>query len=560
MVPLPSSGCSSRVVALMQIPDISLPSTPDPARGQAFAQLLNLVEALVAENQAHRAENQRLRDEIARLKGSSPKPDIPAPIPPADHSSEAERQTRTPRGKASKNPNLQITRDQPCTVDPATLPSGATRAGTTETIVQDLRLTPEVIRFVRDVWFVPSTGATITAPLPAGYDGEFGPHIQALTIALGYGANVSQPSLLTTYQDAGIAIGAGTIARSLGDHTGRWQKEAAAIQQAGLASGDWHASDQTATRVKGQNQTCHVLGNDQYTVYQTRPGGTRQDVLAVLWGQEPRFCLNDDALAWLSHAQVAGGVVARLREVLPWELSLTDADLTTRLIEAGIVLREAQHQQVWDALGIAAYHAQEGVPIVRQLLSDDASVYDLLTDEHILCWVHDGRHYAKLSPVVPRHQELLATFRKDYWDYYRKLAAYREAPSAEARDRLRTEFATLFGQRTGYDALDDRIAKTWANTDLLLGVLSHPEIPLHNNAMELAARRRVRKRDVSFGPQSDAGARAWDTFQTIIATAAKQGVRLYDYLLKRRTDPEITPSLADRIRERSRPAPSLDPA
>lgn len=95
--------------------------------------------------------------------------------------------------------------------------------------------------------------------------------------------------------------------------------------------------------------------------------------------------------------------------------------------------------------------------------------------------------------------------------------------------------------------------------ELLLGVLSHPEIPLHNNAMELAARRRVRKRDVSFGPQSEAGARAWDTFQTIIATAAKQGVRLYDYLLKRRTEPELTPSLADRISGRSRPAPSFDP-
>jgi Transposase IS66 family len=301
-----------------------------------------------------------------------------------------------------------------------------------------------------------------------------------------------------------------------------------------------------------------VLGNDQYTVYQTRPGGTRQDVLAVLWGQEPQFRLDDDALAWLEHAHVASTLVTRLRDGLPWEQDLTDADLTTRLHAAGIVLRDQQHQHVWDALGIAAYHAQTGVPIVRQLLSDDASVYHLLTDEHLLCWVHDGRHYAKLSPVVPQHQALLTAFRTDYWDYYRKLVAYRVVPTAAASDSLRTDFATLFGQRTGYAALDDRIAKTQANMDLLLGVLDHPEIPLHNNAMELAARRRVRKRDVSFGPQSAAGAQAWDTFQTIIATAGKQGVRLYDYLLKRRTDPANTPSLADRIRERSRPAPSPD--
>ena len=70
----------------------------------------------------------------------------------------------------------------------------------------------------------------------------------------------------------------------------------------------------------------------------------------------------------------------------------------------------------------------------------------------------------------------------------------------------------------------------------------------------------MRKRDVSFGPQSDAGAQAWDTFQTIIGTAAKQGVRLYDYLLKRRIDPANTPSLAERICAQSAATVSLDPA
>ena len=90
--------------------------------------------------------------------------------------------------------------------------------------------------------------------------------------------------------------------------------------------------------------------------------------------------------------------------------------------------------------------------------------------------------------------------------------------------------------------------------DLLLHMLDHPEIPLHNNAMELAARRRVRKRDVSFGLRSRAGTQAWDTFQTIIATATKLGVRVYAYLLNRRVAPATTPSLADHIRERARPA------
>ncbi len=50
-------------------------------------------------------------------------------------------------------------------------------------------------------------------------------------------------------------------------------------------------------------------------------------------------------------------------------------------------------------------------------------------------------------------------------------------------------------------------------------VLKHPEIPLHNNPAELEARQRVRKRDVSFGPRTQDGIEAWDTFMSLAATA-----------------------------------------
>jgi hypothetical protein len=540
----------------MQIPDINLEAIPDPATRQLVGQLLNLIETLAAENAALRVEIQQLRDENARLKGGSGTPDVQPPVPPAppDHSSEAERRTRTPRGKPKKNATLTITREQRCVVDPATLPPDAIRHATAAVIVQDLVLQPEVIRFGREVWLVPSTGQTITAPLPDGYHGGFGPHIRALTVTLGHGANVSQPALLTVFQDAGVAIGTGTIARWLGDHTGQWHSEALAIHRAGLASGDWQATDQTATRVDGQNEVCHVLGNACFTSYHTRPGGTRQDVLAVLWGQEPVFRLNDAALAWLAVTTLRPTVRHRLMQVLPWDTDVAAADRTMRLAAGAVRLNTQQRQQVWDALAVAAYHAHTDVPVVRWLLSDDAAVYHDITDVHALCWVHDGRHYAKLSPVVPHHQTLLADFRRDYWAFYRELVAYRAEPTGPERTRLSGAFDALVAQRTGDQDLDARIAKTASNRDLRLAVLAHPELPLHNNAMELAARRRVRKRDVSFGPQSRAGAQAWDTFQTIGATAAKLGVRLYHYLCDRLRHPNTTPSLAERIGERSRTA------
>jgi hypothetical protein len=372
-----------------------------------------------------------------------------------------------------------------------------------------------------------------------------------LTLTLGHGATVSQPALLTFFQDAGIAISKGTIARWLRDHRITWRAEAQAIHQTGLTSTDWQATDQTGTRVDGQNETCHVLGNPFFTVYHTRPGGTRQDVLAVLWGQEPVFRLNADALAWLDTSRIGRTLITDLCATLPWDTDLSALALTRQLDDAGVILGSQQRQQVWDALAIAAYHAQTAVPIVRCLLSDDAAVYHLLTDAHALCWIHDARHYAKLTPIVPIHRDILTAFRTEYWAFYRQLVAYRTVPTALERDRLRARFDALFTQRTGYLALDERIAKTWANQELLLLVLDHPDLPLHNNAMELAARRRVRKRDVSFGPQSRAGAQAWDTFQTIIATASKLGVRVYAYFLGRLMTPATTPTLADHIRERT---------
>ena len=309
----------------------------------------------------------------------------------------------------------------------------------------------------------------------------------------------------------------------------------------------------TGTRVDGQNHTCHVLGNRWFSSYHTRAGGTRQDVLAVLWGQEPVFRLDDDARVWLAATTCPPHIQTRLLGALPWATDLTAADLATHLAAAALVLTADHQRQVRDALAISAYHAQAAVPIVRTLLTDDATVYHPITDVHALCWVHAGRHLAKLAPIVPHHQALLAATRTTFWAVYHDLRAYRDAPTADGATALRARFTDLVTPRTGYGALDARLARFATNGDLLLAVLDQPDLPLHTNDMELAARRRVRTRDVSFGPQSTAGATAWDTFQTISATATKLGVRLLGYLHDRMTTPASTPSLATIIAARSRP-------
>jgi hypothetical protein len=193
------------------------------------------------------------------------------------------------------------------------------------------------------------------------------------------------------------------------------------------------------------------------------------------------------------------------------------------------------------------YRHQTSVPVVETIVCDDAGQFKLLTERLALCWIHAGRHYEKLSPVVPRHAKLLDSFADRYWNYYRSLQEYRAGPSEEMAASLRMEFDELFSTRTGYAALDDRIAKTAAKRDELLTILSMPDVPLHNNASELQARVSARRRDVSLHSRSVHGARSMDIFTTLIQTSKILGVSAYAYLRDRISRRFELPSLATSI-------------
>jgi hypothetical protein len=194
-------------------------------------------------------------------------------------------------------------------------------------------------------------------------------------------------------------------------------------------------------------------------------------------------------------------------------------------------------------------------PVVRLLICDDAPQFKLVTQQLALCWVHDGRLYKKLDPCIPFHRQLLDSFLEKYWDFYSQLLQYRDNPAPEEHVRLYDEFDNLFSAETGYYALDQRIAKTKAKKNSMLIVLDHPEIPLHNNPAELGARKRVRKRVVSFGTRTIDGTKAWDTFMTLSATAKKLGINFYNYLYDRISGGFQINSLADIISQRAQQFP-----
>lgn len=529
---------------------------------RCIVMLLNLVEELKAANEELRAEVARLRDEIARLKGTPGKPQIKPNTErrmARDHSSEKERKKPETWHKRSKIDQVKIDREQVLEVDPATLPVDVEFKGYEEVVVQDVILRTDNILFRKEKYYSARAQKTYLAPLPPGYEGEFGPGLKALVMVWHWGANVTEPKILDLLGNVGIRISPGQLSNLLIKAQERFHGEKAAVYAAGLRSSPWQHIDDTATREKGQNQRSHVVGNPLYTAYFTTATKDRLAVLDVLCNfRERQYRLNAEAFGFLKIFGVSGRVVSRLRE-LPQEQDLSAAEFLQWLGEQLPKLGPQPRSRILESAAVAAYHAQLEWPVVELLVGDDAPQWKCLTAELALCWIHEGRHYKKLIPYVAHHAQRLESFLGQYWAYYRQLLDYREQakgylslPTPGAKVGLSNEFDELFATVTGYAALDERIAKTRAKKESLLMVLKHPEIPLHNNESELGARRIVRQRDVSFGTRSAEGTRARDTFLTLVATAKKLGVSFYHYVYDRVSRAYQMPSLADLIRERAK--------
>jgi Transposase IS66 family len=540
--------------------DLDLDRVTDEYARACLGRLLNAVEELLAANRALQEENRRLRDENQRLKGEQRRPRIPGntrQAAPLDYSSEAERRVPQSWTKALKRPTLRIDREQVLAVAPTLLPPDAQFKGYETTVVQDLVLRPDTVCFHKAKWYSPTTGQSYLAPVPVGYEGEFGPGIKALTLAWYFAGEMSEPKIRDVFGSVGIQISAGQVSNLLIQHQESFHTEAAAVLAAGLRSSPWQHLDDTPTRVDGQNHACHVLCNPLYTAYQTTAAKDRPTVLDVLQGGAPRrYLLNGEAEAWLAQTGVARWVREQVAR-LPRDQAFTAPELDALLARHLPGLGPQQARWVQDALAVAAYHAQTAWPVVRLLVCDDAPQWHGVTDALALCWIHEGRHYKKLWPEIAAHRVVLDDILTRFWTYYGDLRAYQEAPRADTRVQLEAAFEALFATRTGYHALDDRLAKTRAKGQELLQVLAHPEVPLHNNPAELGARRRVRKRDVSFGPRTATGARAWDTFMTLVATTHKLGVSFYTYVRDRLTSAHQVPGLDALITARA-PALQLD--
>jgi hypothetical protein len=545
------------ITASLEVLQLSIESIEDEKVRASLVGLLNLVEALARENETLREENQRLKDEINRLKGEQGKPQIKGKKRKGeDISSERERQGDSKskgksarRGRGSKRARIKIDRVKRCSVDRDDLPADAVFKGYESVIVQDLKIVTDNIEFKREIFYSPSQKKTYRGQLPSGYQGAYGPRIKALIVAMKHQCNMSQPKILEFLHSFEVDISGAYIAKLLTEDQGIFHAEKAELYRAALGCGAYQQIDDTSARVNGENHYTQILCNEWYTVYFTTAHKDRLTILDVLRDFAPRqFMVNGETLSLLEHFRVSKKLIMRLQAVEK-DRVFNEQQFNEQLDR--FRLGKRQRWRILEAAAIAAYHQDTQIPVVKLLLSDDAGQFKLLTEQWALCWVHDARHYKKLTPVVPQHQEKLQGFRNAYWVFYDQLARYKNHPTCAEAHRLSEQFDRLFSTRTGYEQLDERIAKTETKKEALLMVLRHPELPLHNNAAELGARAQARARDVSLHTKSKAGTKAKDTFMSVVQTAKKLGVNVYDYFYDRISGRFMLPSLAQLIREKN---------
>jgi len=536
--------------------NINLDGIVDEKIKETFLSLFSIIEDQAATIYKYRQENQRLRDENNRLKGEQGKPDIKPNKKKShdDFSSEKERKKAedSPKQKrGTKNDKIKIDREQKCRVDKSILPHDAEFKGYATVIVQDLKIGTDNVEFQKEVFYSPSQKKTYMADLPPGYEKEYGPTVKSISLILKNVGNMSEPKILEFLHKVKMHISAGTLSNILIKDKEQFHQEKDELFRAGLESTDHQQIDDTLARVNGENHNTHVISNSFYTAYFTTEKKNRLTILEILLGdKELKYRIDNETFTLLEQLRVARKYTQELKK-LGSDNAFEKQEFEALLSEHLPGLKKRSKDRILEAAAISYYHSIIEYPVVQVFLCDDAPQFKLLTEELALCWVHDGRHYKKLQPVVPYNAKILEEFRNRFWDYYRRLLEYKSDPADEKAKLLSDEFDILFSTKTGYKQLDDRISKTKAKKEYMLLVLKYPELPLHNNGSELEVRVAVRKRDVSLHTMTEEGTKANDTFLTITQTCKKLGVNAYDYIFDRISERFNLPSLAQLIRTKA---------
>jgi hypothetical protein len=424
-------------------------------------EVFNLIESLCAVIIKLQEENQRLKDEINRLKGENGKPQFKKSknkIDDKKNDASMENGEKKEWKKGSKIDKIKIDRTEIVPINKDELPDDVEFKGYEDRVIQNIILKTDNVLYRLEKYYSPSERKTYTAEIDESLKNtEFGSETKALVSALYYENRVPENKIASFLNSNGLHISEGTISNILiKDQSAELTKVKGEILEAGLSSSIYQQIDDTGMKVAGKNGYATIVCNEKYSVFFINLRKNRDTIKTFL-------------TAYL-------------------------------------------------------------LTLFTILVGDDAPQFKGLALRYALCWVHEERLYKKLTPIYERHKKALERVKGEIWDFYEKLKTYKKHPTKNDKIKLSNEFDKIFGQKTYYEELNQRLSLTFKKKFELLTVLDYPEIPLHNNLSENGIRELVIKRKISGGVKTEEGQKAWENNMSILMTCKKLGINFYDYM------------------------------
>lgn len=514
---------------------IQIPDIPEAELTPTVKALLDIISQCVQVIEEQRKEIQTLKDEIARLKGGTPKPKIrPSTL-------DKDLTTKKPykRGDRRKRNKKRIKIHQEEKLQPETIPPGSEFKEYKNFIVQDIILQANNTKYRRGLWKTPE-GEWMLAPLPEEVDGHFGISLKQYILHLSYDLNVPQKKILESLWELGIQISAGELHAILTEGHEKFHIEKDDILDAGLKIFSYVSVDDTGARHQGRNGYCTHIGNEFFSYFKSTESKSRINFLKILRGKKTDYILTEESFDYMTQQELTPAKCDRLKGALGRKLS-DDHEWESFLKMIG-VRGDSEVKTVTEAalLGSILSH---GINRDLVIVSDDAGQFDIFCFLHALCWLHAERKLTAIVPINDYQKNILDVIRKSVWELYNELKSYKQSPDPDKKMSLERRFDMIFAQKTEFETINKALRLIYENKKELLLVLERPEIPLHNNISENSIRVYVTKRKVHGGTRSEQGRQCRDTFISLKKTCRKLGISFRDYLLDRLSGKNTIPPL-----------------
>ncbi len=545
-----------------------LPNIAESQRTSLVEELLEQIEHLLEENRKQAERIERLRDEIAVLKGQKPRPKFKPsgmhtktePSADADGSDEAsggdegaKPQARKRPGSSKRSKTAQLTIHETRKVAPQVpIPAGARFKGYRDFIVQDLRIQPHNTCYRLEVWQTPD-GERLVGELPAGLNGgHFGPQLRRYVLYQHHHCHVTQPLLHEQLREWGIDLSVGQINALLSGANEAFLTEKDQLLVTGLEVSGHITVDDSGARHQGENGYVTQIGNDWFAWFASTGSKSRINFLQLLHAGDITYTLNAHALSYLHEERLPKEPLRRLQAHTP--ATIVAVACWEEHLDALGIERE-RHRRIATEGALLGGLIEKGFSLDLAIVSDGAGQFAILL--HALCWVHAERLVHKLIPLNDQRRQDQQRIRAGIWDLYADLKAYRGNPDPTRAAELTARFEAIFTQRTAFATLNQTLKRLHAHKEKLLLVLKRPDIVLHTNASEGDIRGYVKWRKISGGTRSDLGKRCRDGFASLKKTCRKLGISFWDYLGDRIEEQGKIPPLPDLIRQRAAAASAV---